>query len=92
MFKKLFFSSEEEIRYVCDVCDKVFARKVTLKKHKEEHDNPHVEFGESEEEFDYTTDSPKKPKKRKVSIIIPKLEYLKDDVNISNTTTNIEYF
>lgn len=40
------------MRYICDVCNKVFSRKVTLKKHREQHEEGSgVEFGESDEEF-----------------------------------------
>jgi len=47
-------SITEDPKYVCDTCNKVFSRKVTLKKHQEVHNSKllsDLELGESDEEM-----------------------------------------
>lgn len=33
----IYFYSDEEPKYICEICDRVFSRKVTLKQHREQH-------------------------------------------------------
>lgn len=52
LFQFFLHFSVEELRYICEVCNKVFSRKVTLKKHREQHEEESgMEFGESDEEI-----------------------------------------
>lgn len=52
---KLFlnFSSDEDTRYICGYCNRMFSRQVALKKHQEEHEkDPSVaDSGDSDDEF-----------------------------------------
>lgn len=41
-----FFLRDEDTRYICEFCNRVFSRKVTLKKHMEQHENS-ISGGES---------------------------------------------
>lgn len=46
------FFRDEDMRYICEYCNRVFSRKVTLKKHMEQHENAvsGVDSGESDGE------------------------------------------
>lgn len=52
------FFRNEDTRYICEFCNKVFSRRVTLKKHMEEHEKsssgPDSELSDNEVEDDPT--------------------------------------
>lgn len=54
-----YFSVKEELRYICEICNKVFSRKVTLTKHKELHEKT-VNGMESDESDEIKFITPRK--------------------------------
>ena len=50
----LLFSITEDPKYICETCNRVFSRKVTLTKHQEVHDSKfsgYLELDESDDEL-----------------------------------------
>lgn len=48
----IYYCSVEDMRYICEYCNRVFSRKVALKKHLESHEKTPSSNQESGEESD----------------------------------------
>lgn len=87
----IYFFSDEEPKYICEICDRVFSRKVTLKQHREQHiDNTPSDL---ESDIEDNTGMQEYANFGNIPEILPvnaETEPVNEDVNISAGDNNVK--
>lgn len=87
----IYIFSDEEPKYICEICDRVFSRKVTLKQHREQHiDNTPSDL---ESDIEDNTGMQEYANFGNIPEILPlnaETEPVNEDVNISADDNNVK--